>query len=282
MTVPSYDGPAAAASVIMSPTVRGNPVLFVEGICEVCLITHHFPEYETQIIPCGGHEGVKEALKAIEKWEAENKTSLKVLGFIDRDYGSRQRIRKITTSNYRDVEVDMYKSRAGERLLKEKASRNKCADSRAALDEAIDELRHIGLVRKFNSENGNRWNINDINLERCIDREGRIDTNKFFLLFQQKNDIKKGDIDVLRGMLGNYEGVMTEAVIRGHDLSITIGKWLRKRIGNRTKQETSWSAIEEDLRLATERTELLRYHWARRVREHLTSQIQPTQNKLRG
>jgi hypothetical protein len=282
MAVPSYDGPAAAASVIMSPTVRGNPILFVEGICEVSLITHHFPEYEAQIVPCGGHEGVKEAIKAVEKWEAENMTLLTVLGFIDRDYGSRQRIRRITTSNHRDVEVDMYKSKAGERLLKEKASRNKCADARGTLDEAIDELRTIGLVRKLNSENGNRWNINDINLEKCIDKDGRIDTQKFFLLLQQKNCIEKGDINVLQSMLRNDDSIMTEAVIRGHDLSIMIGKWLRKRIGNRTKQETSWRAIEEDLRLATERTELLRYHWARRIREHLTSQIRPTQNKHRG
>ena len=279
MTVPSYDGSTAAASIIMSPTVRKRPVLFVEGICEVCLITHHFPEYETQIVPCGGHAGVKEAIQAVEKWEAANETSLMVLGFIDRDYGSRKRFRRITTSNHRDVEIDMYKSKAGERLLKEKASRNKCSDGRATLDEAIDELRTIGLVRKHNSDNGNRWNINDVNLERCMDKDGRVKNDKFFSLLQQKNSLLKKDIDVLRSMFQNCDDVMTEAVVRGHDLSVVLGKWLRKKIGNRTKSETSWRALEEDLRLATERRELLRYHWARRVRMHLTRQIQPTQGR---
>ena len=238
MTAPAYDGPSAAASVIMSPMVRGRPVIFVEGICEVCLFTHHFPEYETQIVPCGGHAGVKEAIQVVEKWETANQTSIMVLGFIDRDYGSRKRFRRITKSNHRDVEIDMYKSKAGERLLKEKASRRKCPDACATLDEAIDELRTIGLVRKHNSDNGNRWNINDVNLERCLDRDGGINTDKFLSLLQQKNGLKKEDIDGLHNMLQNHDDVMTEAVIRGHDLSIILGKWLRKRIGNRTKSET--------------------------------------------
>ncbi len=273
MSAPSYDGAAAAASVIMSPTVRACPVLFVEGICEIRLIAHHCLEYETQIVSCGGHVGVKEAIAAIEKWEAAHDTSMMVLGFIDRDYGSCQNNRRITVSHYRDAEIDMYKSKAGERLLKEKASRNKCSDARATVDDAIEALRVIGLVRKYNAKIGNRWNINDVNLERCLDSAGELDSDKFLSLLQQKNAIEKEDLRALRKMLQTCDGVMTESVIRGHDVSIVLGKWLRRRIGNRSKAETNWRVVEEDLRLATKSTELLSYNWARRIRKHLASRI---------
>jgi hypothetical protein len=276
MSAPSYDGPTAAASVIMSPTVRTRPVLFVEGICEVRLISHHYPEYKTQIVSCGGHVGVKEAIATIAKWEVANETSLVVLGFIDRDYGSCLNHRRITLSSYRDVEIDMYKSGAGERLLREKASRNKCSDARATVDEAIETLRVIGLVRKHNAESGNRWNINDVNLERCLDNDGELDIEKFISLLQQKNAIEKEDLRALRKILRTCNGVTTESVIRGHDVSILLGKWLRRRIGNRSKAETNWRAVEEDLRLATDSKELLSYNWARRIRRHLTNRMHMT------
>jgi hypothetical protein len=167
----------------------------------------------------------------------------------------------------------MYKSKAGEKLLKEKASRSKCPDARAAVEEAIDALRAVGLVRKYNADNKKRWRIKEIDLERCIDSKGTLNTEKFLSLLQQKNLLGGSDLASLQQMLRLCADVMTESVIRGHDVSTLLGKWLRQRIGNRSKAETSWDAMEENLRLATEHEELLRYHWARRIKEHLIRQI---------
>lgn len=270
MGAPSYDGQSAAASVIISPTTRARPVVFVEGVCEVRLISHHYPGHETQIVPCCGHAGVKEAIAVIEAWEESNNTKLSVLGFIDRDYGSRSSYRRITVTNNRDIEIDMYMTAAGERLLREKASSSKCSDPRTTISNAMEELRIVGLIRKYNSDNACSWGINTINLERCINPDGSLNIDKLVSAVRQKNSLDDKESIELNGYLKSNASIRTESILRGHDVSTLLGKWLRKKIGNRKKIETSWKAIEEDLRLATNLAELLRYNWARRLRTHLT------------
>jgi hypothetical protein len=221
-------------------------------------------------VPCGGHTGVKQAISVIEKWEKANGATLSVLGFMDRDYGARNSYRRITVSNNRDVEIDMFMTGAGVRLLKEKASRKKCPSPRSAIAAAMKELRVVGLIRKYNSDNACSWAINSISLERCVDPSGSLSAKKVILLLQQANSINKEECERLANFLESNPNVRTEAVLRGHDVSKLLGKWLRKKIGNRTKQETNWNAIEENLRLATDHNELMRYNWARRIWSHLT------------
>jgi len=194
MSVPIYDGASAAASVLMSHTRRSRPFLFVEGICEVLLISHHYPDYSDQIVHCSGHTGVKEAIKVIEEWETSHNTKLLAMGFIDRDYSSHSHhsnYKRIAVTANRDVEVDIYLTPAGERLLREKATQSKCPDPRNTLSEAMHELCIVGLIRKYNSENACSWDINAINLEKCLNDDGSFNEDKYLLRFMQKNNISK-------------------------------------------------------------------------------------------
>jgi len=272
VSIPSYDSSSAAASVIMSRETRSKPFLFVEGICEVRLLSHHYPEHEKQFIACGGYNGVKEAIKIVELWEQKNKEKLKVLGFIDRDYGSRSTYPRMTVTNNRDVEIDMYLTDAGVRMLKEKASASKCADPRLTIDTAINELRTIGLVRKYNSENEMNWDLNNIDIARCVKPCGAVNCDKYIQTLLRTNSISPEDAQMLKDHLAEQQEHRNEDILRGHDLSVLIGKWLRQNIGNRTKAETAWGAIEENLRLATNLSELSRYNWARRIKTHLSSE----------
>jgi hypothetical protein len=270
MAVPAYDGATAATSVLMSAETRSNPILFVEGHCEVLLLMHHYPDFNSRIVPCGGHAGVRDAIETIERWEKQQNQTLRVLGLLDRDYGFNSCYRRITMTNNRDIEIDLYLTPASERLLREKASRNKCTDPRTTITEALNALQAIGLVRKFNAENRCCWKINDINLEKCIGRDGEVNVNKFFLNLRQINPINDDQFNALQQYMAEQQEVRLASVIRGHDLSILIGKWLRRRIGNRLKAETTIEVIEENLRLSSRWSELTKFHWGRRVQMHLT------------
>jgi len=212
---------------------------------------------------------VEEAIATIKKWEVANSTRLKILGLIDNDYGVRDSRPRIITSENRDVEVDMYMTTAGEKLLNEKASCKKCPNPRTTISEAMHQLYIVGLTRYYNSQNGCSWNINNINLEKCINPDGTFNSDKFLVLLGQENGISIDTMRLLRDSLRSSRGIQTQLIIRGHDVSTILGKWLRNRIGNRQKAETSWKVIEENLRLATTYSELSKYNWARRIKKHL-------------
>ncbi len=270
MAIPSYDGPSAAASVVMSPHVRLKPILFVEGSTEVLLMSHHFPEYEDQVISCGGHAGVKEAIEVLESWEEKNATALRMLGLIDKDYGVASKRKRITTTSNRDLEIDIYETKAGERLLREKASRVKCVDPRRSISEVLSELMPVGLVRLYSTVYKCAWKINCINLEVCVKIDGSLDFDKFLMMLARENKISQGDMTVLKDYLAGARAMRPQLVTRGHDISVVLGKWLRRKIGNRTADETNWGVLEENLRLATSLSELLRYHWFRRIKTHFS------------
>lgn len=269
MDAPAYIGADAAAEVYMSHEMRAKAILLVEGICEVRLIAHHYPDCEKQVVACGGHLGVKEAIEAIEEWEEINGTKLKILGFVDRDYGCRSTCRRITVTNNRDIEIDMYVTQAGERILREKASRKKCPDPRGAISSVMEELAFVGMIRMYNSQNGLNWSINGVNLEKCLDADGLLDRDKFFGQCAQLNGLSQDEQKKLKQYLDSNPTLRKESILRGHDVSVVIGKWLRKRIGSRCAAETSWACIEENLRLASSLEELLKYNWARRIKSHL-------------
>ncbi|MHB1185771.1 MAG: hypothetical protein ACYC4A_13850 [Desulfobulbia bacterium] len=270
MAVPAYDGSAAATSVLMSAETRSNPILFVEGHCEVLLLTHHHPEFINRVVPCGGHLGVREAIRTIETWEKVKNQALRILGLLDRDYGSNSHYRRITVTNNRDLEIDLYLTEASVRLLREKASNAKCVEPRATISEAINTLRTVGLVRKYNSEYECGWSINDINLENCVDRDGVFDSDKFFSRLRQINSIDAAQFESLQQYITDQNGIRVTSIVRGHDVSILLGKWLRRKIGNRQGAETTMDVLEENLRLGSRWSEISRYHWGRRVQTHLT------------
>ncbi len=265
MYPPSYGGGAAAVSILMSANARSLPILFVEGTCEVKLFAHHFPDCEPQVVSCEGHQGVKDALAVIVKWENKNEEKLKVLGFIDRDYGGISTIPRITSSKNRDIEIDLYSTPAAVRMLKEKASQVKCKCPRASLDDALAQLQILGLIRKFNAEKKCSWTINTLKLENFIGTSGDIDRSKLISAILSKNAVSKELASELETFIEDEEGTSPDAVVRGHDLSAVIGKWLRKKIGNRNKTETNWATIEENLRLASNFEELRKFTWAKKV-----------------
>lgn len=269
MSAPAFTGQSAATSVLMSATTRSRPVVFVEGACEARLFSHHYPEYREQIVACGGHAGVKEALTVIEKWERTRNVTLHVLGFIDRDYGSHTSYPRITVTTNRDIEIDLYMTPAAERLLAEKASTSKCPDPRVAISGAMGEMRVFGLIRKFNCDSSCLWSLNHIDLQRCVTSDGSLDADRLISVVLQTNGVDKATAKLLRAYIKSNPQIRTESIIRGHDVSVLIGKWLRRRIGNRNQDETNWTCIEEDLRLATRLAELNTFTWAKDIDAHL-------------
>ncbi len=272
MSVPSYDGAAAATSILMSKQMRELAILFVEGVCEVRLLIHHFPTFESQIVPCKGHLGVKDAIAIVNQWEENNGESLLVLGFVDKDYGAYKRTTRITSTVSRDLEIDLFTTGAGERLLKEKASSTKCSNPRGTIDDALQELTFVGLIRKYNSEKGLGWSINHIDIDKFANQHGQIDSERFLSLIAQKNGLSQAQVSDLRNYITCSGTVPPSTVVRGHDLSALLGKWLRKKIGSRQKAETEWTIVEENLRLATAIEELRKLHWGRRIESHLKSE----------
>lgn len=272
MSAPSYSGADAAASLIMSETARGKSVVFVEGPCEVLLLEHHHPDCKDRIYPCGGHLGVREAIGAIEKWEQSKSQSLSVLGFLDKDYGASSRYRRITTTNFRDIEVDLYLTPASKRLLREKASKVKCQNPERTIEEAIESLRIVGIVREYNSRNSKGWSINTIRIEKCLVGNGAFDSDKFIDLLCQRNSIDLADRKALTDHIKSECEAALPYIIRGHDISVVLGKWLKKRIGNRSGSETSKEVMEENLRLSSRWSEITEYNWGKRISAHLSTQ----------
>jgi hypothetical protein len=268
MPLPTFIGPTAATSILLSQAKRAKPILFVEGLSEVHLLLNHFPEFESQIVFCGGHAEVKAAISVVNAWEVSNSQKLRVLGFIDKDYGGNSSFPRVTMTSNRDIEIDLYLAKAGEKLIREKASSVKCTDPRATITAAVSALRVLGLIRKYNADNNCGWAINKLQLDKYVLPDGIVDNNRIIETVLNENSVTARDAAALRLYLQSNPNVRTESIVRGHDLSALIGKWLRKQIGNRSLSETAWSVLEEDLRLATESKDLTRYTWGRRIKTH--------------
>ena len=287
MSILIYHGAAAATAVIMSHDMRTRKILFVEGPHDGRLLNSIFRD-AFMPIAASGMQGVVSALDVIADHNANANKPIDVFGFIDRDYLD---IRDnanildrpdILTTLYRDIEIDLFYTQGTKRLLEEKASAGKWTSEKKLLEEILDSLVNLSLLRAYNAYNEKNWDFKIIDLCKYVDTSGRIDARKMESAFRQKNHIKCEEWQEFEDWNNSIE-LCLKSITRGHDVACVFGQMLRKKIGHRMKDETTGDVVEENLRLAIEKKFIEAYQWFQKLLEWAYNKhIQPTLVTSRG
>lgn len=268
-----YHGAAAASAVIMSHSLRGKKILFVEGTQEGLLLEGIF-EGQIKAVSAKGCLGVVEAVNTVNTYNKKNarKGGIDFLGFIDRDYlclRDEQKLlhrKDIVTTTNRDIEIDILHSKATKRLLEEKANSSKWECERKVVENILSSLCNLSYLRAFNHLFEKKWDFKCIDLGKHTDNDGNINYQKFLSTFKQNNHIDKNEWAEFENWAKEQE-LSLKSITRGHDATCVLGRMLRKKLGNRTKDETSITVVEENLRLAVEVKFIEMYQWFRSIYE---------------
>jgi len=270
-----FRGQEAANSVIMSCELRGKIIIFVEGLTDGRLIDSLFSDSQICTIAATGYQGVIDACNAFNATVALKYK--RILGIVDRDYSNHTEHlpANVFTTRFRDIEIDLFETDAAIRLLKEKASLNKCQDPRSTLNEAYAALIDTGWMRFFNSVSRRGWKLNNIDLRKSFRADGTNDSSRYIQSVWQNNAVSAHDKATFAEWRSNQaHSVDMRSIVRGHDVSTLLGIWLKKKIGDRNGTEIEPSAIEENLRLAARKEDLAIYTWFQEIE---TSLSQPTE-----
>lgn len=287
MSIIEYHGAAAASAVIMSHDMREKKILFVEGPHDGRLLYSIFGD---AFIPVAakGMQGVVAALNVISDHNEKAKNKIDVVGFIDRDYldlQDRDNIlgrSDILTTLYRDIEIDLFFTQGTKRLLEEKASPNKWTNETQLLEEILLSLKKLSMLRAFNALKEKNWDFKIINLYKYVNTSGHIDIERMESSFKQKNHINKEEWKEFADWFAVTK-LHSKSITRGHDVACVFGQMLRKKIGNRNKDEATSEVVEENLRLAIEQRFIEMYHWFKQIfRWAYNNHIQPTLVTSRG
>jgi hypothetical protein len=268
-TAPAYDGESAATFVIMSQSLRKKRIVFVEGICEVKLLAHLFPSCEEQFIPCKGHLGVKSAHSVVQQWNQKEDNKIESIFFIDRDYANTNEEMDFLKTHFRDIEIDIYCTKAIIRLLREKATKNKLTNHEPVFENILQLLRPISILRHLNAKENLLLPLCKIGIEKLAESGSNIEPCRLVGLVNQKCPLGKEKHDELLQKIESFPEIDLRIITRGHDVSIVLGKWLRHKIGSRNANETDWKSIEENIRLTALECELSVYSWMRELIKHL-------------
>lgn len=267
MNIPQYEKKEIANSVSIS---KKEKVLLVEGSIEIKFLK---PFFETlTFIDNKGAEGVLETLRELNSRD-EDKI---ILGLIDKDYEILPIVdfTNLITTTHRDLEIDLLKSNALKRFLSEKGSANKLNSfggenySEVLLNSIFDLIKKVSILRLYNATEEKGWNFKEISLSKCLKyTNATFDDSKFIRTFKQKNSITEEE-------WGSFERYFTaemnrplERITRGHDATVVLGMYLRKKIGSLESKFCEWEVVEENLRLATLEKHIENYEWYIKIKE---------------
>lgn len=271
MSIPEYNGAAAAAAVIMSHTMRGHKILFVEAPSDGRVLEPLFDNSFTAIA-AKGVAGVLEAVSTIEKYNVKKGTSIDVLGFIDKDYlhlrddNGILGAGRIVTTMYRDIEIDLLHTPALKKLLKEKASSGKWSCEAQVANDVLSSLSKLSLLRAYNALNCNNWDFKSIDLSKYTSTTGELNYPKLEKAFRQKNHIQCTEWEAFETWASSVD-LCLKSITRGHDAACVLGQMLRKKLGNRKNDECSCEVVEENLRLSVEKKFIEICNWFQALRE---------------
>ena len=266
-----YTGSAAASAVIMSHVLRNKKIIFVEGVHDGNLLETLF-EGEVTAISAKGCNGVIEAVDAINEHNKKSPQKVSMIGFIDTDYlhikdeeGILKR-EEIVSTTYRDIEIDLIHTRAMKRLLEEKASSHKWDCELKVAQELLNTLKEVSFLRAYNFAKERNWDFKWINIAKYSNSSGDFDNSKIISAFRQKNKVKDSEWGKYIKWK-NETDMCLKMITRGHDATCLLGIMLRKKLGNRKKEETEHVVIEENLRLAVEKKFIEAYQWFQQIFE---------------
>ena len=271
MSIPEYNGSAAAVAVIMSHTMRVKKILFVEGASDGRVLEPLF-ENSFTAISAKGFSGVLEAVSAIEQYNKKNGTSIDVLGFIDKDYLHLKDDHgildagKIVTTMYRDIEIDLLHTPALKKLLEEKASSGKWTCETQVANDVLSSLSKLSLLRAYNALNCKNWDFKSIDLSKYASTTGELNYPILERAFRQKNHIQSTEWEAFETWSLSV-GLCLKSITRGHDAACILGQMLRKKLGNRKNEECSCDVVEENLRLSVEKKFIEICNWFQTLKE---------------
>lgn len=276
MRVIEYVGAAAGTAVIMSHSMRKRKVLFVESNHDAKLFDALFSD---GLLPISarGASGVVEAVEVIDSYNSTNASKIEAVGFIDKDYLHLKDDSKvlertnIITTEYRDIEIDLLHSEAFRRLLEEKASSSKWQCENKVVEDILMNLSELSLIRAYNAIFEKSWDFKDLDLIKYTNTSGELNYEKLLSFFRQKNRIDNTQWEEFENWKISID-LCLKNITRGHDAVCVFGQMLRRKLGNRRKEELSCEIIEENLRLAVERKFVEIFNWFNAVYQWVYNQ----------
>lgn len=270
--IPQYQSHEAGNSVMISSELKKKNILFVEAISDGHLMWHLFGN-KIAPISATGWKGVIEALKIINAYNtsavASGNQRIKCLGLIDRDYGNNcEDISGLITSKYRDIEIDILETPAGERILNELGSNVKLADPRAEVNQAYTALLPIGRMRNHSSNESLRIIFNEVNFMKYYYSNGSFDLESAVSVIIQKNTSSGRDCSWVKPLLLDPFSGDVRVIIRGHDVTAVLAQWLKKKIGNHATLTPD--DIESHLRVAARPDEVAHYKWSTEILQFIS------------
>jgi len=232
-----YSGAAAASAVIMSHSLKGKKIIFVEGTQEGLLLEGLFDD-QLNAISAKGCFGVIDAVDTVNTYNAKTKEpdKIDIIGFIDKDYlhlrdehGVLKRQDIVTTIN-RDIEIDIINSKAMKRFLEEKANPSKWGCELKVVEGVFDNLGNLSYLRAYNHLFEKKWDFKCIDLAKHTDHDGNINYSKLISTFRQTNHINAKSGKLLR--IGRVRKRFSlKSITRGHDATCILGRMLQNEVG---------------------------------------------------
>jgi len=196
-----------------------------------------------------------------------------ILGVIDRDYreelGIELHTDNIVMTDYRDIEVMMFYSNAFRKIVVEKASQDKLPkfpngeiNYEKVRESIVNIAVPIGRFRfhcqkedinaKFSDSNS------DLDFSKIIDyQKGFNFKSKYSYVehlknkYQKENQhLKKNDWDQAQILLPPFRLQDEKFIVSGHDLMEIFGMSLRRKWGNKNKNEVTREKLEELFRVS--------------------------------
>jgi hypothetical protein len=243
------------------------PWLILEGATDEKFFLSRLPG-AVRLLVAHGWENV---VKVVNKVNDENIRG--ILGVIDRDYREELGIfvlsDNIVVTDYRDIEVMMFYSSAFRKVVVEKASQNKwpkCANGEIDYEKIrqsiVDIAIPIGRFRFHCQKEGMNAKFSDsesdIDFSKIIDYKQSFDfTSKYAYVKHLKNKYQKenkhledNDWDQAQKLSLPIRLQDEKFIVSGHELIEIFGLSLRRKWGNKNKNEVTKEKLEESFRLS--------------------------------
>jgi len=244
-----------------------KPWLIVEGASDEKFFLSRLPG-TIRLFVAQGWENV---VKVVNKVKDENIRC--ILGVIDRDYredlGIELHTDNIVMTDYRDIEVMMFYSSAFRKIVVEKASQNKLPKSsngeinyEKIRDSIVNIAVPIGRFRFYcQKENMNikfSDSNSDIDFSKMIEYQQTFDFKSKYAYVQhlknkyqkENKHLKDNDWDQAQKLSLPIRLQDEKFIISGHDLMEIFGLSLRRKWGNKNKNEVAKEKLEELFRLS--------------------------------
>lgn len=245
-----------ANTVRMAHLQRRVTFVLVEGETDLyCLRTFILCQF-CEILVCHGRDNVFQAVESLDGSQEPG-----FLAVVDADYdlleGKGPASANCIFTDFRDLIMVLFSSRALEKLLIEKGSPMKIAAFEAQVgkpvrDAILECARPLGYLRWLNRRGGLNLVFRDLNVAKAVDRETlSLDFVRVTQVLAQRSPGDHNHVYLMDQVVALTDPSHDPRyVCCGHDAVSILGLGLRKAIGSQTAIHTEVDVLERDLRLA--------------------------------